>query len=238
MALGNSSETQTFVKTFQNFFTTKAGENAPGAISRQNKLGKTVWENRYGFVEGHITDFGFNSRIDETTGKEYDNLNIHLNDGQNSYVVSFSKLSNAASCFLQVMGNIDMAKPVRFDLKYDAAADKTTLFVKQDGQALKWMYTKENPGKKPAWKQVMINGKPTYDRTDEFEFYERAIAYYKKNIKPVDATVFDDKPFDFAPTAKDPIGGSSPVSVNGKETFIDNFPTREPAVIDDQDLPF
>lgn len=58
---------------------------------------------------------------------------------------------------------------------------KTSLFINQDGKAVKWFWTKDNPGELPSLKKVKIKGKETWDDSDQIEFLQ---AYIKNEFLP------------------------------------------------------
>ena len=238
MALGQK-ESNTYIKTFQKWFTVKVDEKSTGAVKRENKSGNTVYEKRYDFVEGYITDVKYVSREDSNTGKTYHNMNVHLTDGSDSYVIVFGKKSNAANAVMQTLPNVDLEKKVRFELKYDSVDEKTTLFVKQNGAVVKWKWTKDNPGKKPAWKAVVIDGETKYDRTDEFNFFETVLEYLRPKMKQVEKSEMPitDEPFD-VDTEDDDFSDFRGSQENSASLQDSSFPTQEPAMAEEDDLPF
>lgn len=167
MALSNSTSAR-YVGTFGGKFTLKAKPGAEGARSRVNRNGVEVWEHTYDRLSGRITGVTMTSR--EHGGQTYDNLNIHLTDGGEDYILSVGQTSNVAGVFFQTMESIDYERPVDFSIWKDNE-DKTAVVIYQNDQALKWKYTKSNPGQKPAWERYEINGKVLWDRSKEMAYY-------------------------------------------------------------------
>ncbi len=55
------------------------------------------------------------------------------------------------------------------------------MFITQDGNPVKWFYTKDTPNGLPELKQVKVKGKLTWDDSDTMEFLEKMV---KTEIAP------------------------------------------------------
>ena len=156
--------------------------SAPTATSveRVNKLGNTVHEEFYSGWEGIITNI---------TTKETDygkNWEVTLQDDDTTAVLSFGYSSGYAAAFLKTLPNVDLQKPVSLSPKLQTIGDKkkATIFVSQNGQALKWAFTKDNRNGLPDLKKIKVKGKDTWDDSDMMEFLENMVKELFSNEAP------------------------------------------------------
>ena len=49
------------------------------------------------------------------------------------------------------------------------------MFLNQNGTAVKWAYTKDNPNGCPSLKQIKVKGQSTWDDSDMMEFLEAMV---------------------------------------------------------------
>jgi hypothetical protein len=222
MSIFVDEEKKVFIQTFQDSFTIKAKEGEHKAVSRVNKNNATVFEQRYPKISGYIVNAEYVTR--EHNDQKYHNFNIHLSDGKETFILSLGKKSNAANAVMQTLPKVDFTKKVQLSLSYDVASKKQTLFMNQDGAGLKWSWTKDKPGQKPNWEKVTIDGEDKWDRTKEFEYFESIL---KDHLRPKMYKV-----------SIDPIGGESPVEVDGQVTTIEAVPANSAPDPSDDDLPF
>lgn len=170
-----------YAAPFRDRFEIRADANAPGAQSRTNKNGKTVYFIPMKAVTGFLAD------VERWDGEFDPALKITLRSGQDGdlLVISCPWSGNVASRFLCCLANIDPARPVTLEIaghEKDGAFVQN-LFISQDGKQIRQAYTKENPNGKPAWQPVTVNGKVTYDRSDETAFYVDLIERTRQTLK-------------------------------------------------------
>lgn len=176
MALGNSSSA-----IFLNI--------ANGKIVRQFKLptgksevrttktGKIVHEEMYDYVDGKIIDIS-------TKENEYGKFwMVTLDDNGEKYTIQFNYSGGTASAFLKTLPNVDLSKKIKLIPKQTTEGDKTksTLFINQDGHALKWKWNKDNPGGLPQLEQKKIKGKIVWDDSEQMDYLEN---YVTEHILP------------------------------------------------------
>lgn len=148
------------------------------SIERVNKNGKTVHEEFYDYLDGVITDI-------DTKESEYGKFwMITLMDGAEKQILQFNYSSGYANGFLKALPNVDLGSKVKLIPKAEKEGDKTktTIFINQHGNAVKWFYTKDNPNGLPQLKKVKVKGKDTWDNSDVMEFLENMV---KTEIKPM-----------------------------------------------------
>ena len=141
------------------------------SVMRTTKDNRIVHEEFYNGWLGKITDI----KTRETDyGKEW---NVTLDDGTVKAVLQFKYSSGYAASFLKALPNVELNQPVTISPKLTIDGDKkrTTLFVNQNGSAVKWAYTKENPNGCPGLKQIKVKGQTTWDDSEMMEFLEQMV---------------------------------------------------------------
>lgn len=168
---------------------TQHKQPVPGSIERVNKNGKVVHETFHSALKGRITKI---TTKDSDYGKFW---NVELNGNE---ILQFQYSSGYANGFLRTLPNVDLSKEVVLAPKLTIEGDKKkgTIFINQDGKALKWFYTKEDPQDLPPLKKIKIKGKETWDSSDQMEFLESMV---KEKIMPV----LESKTLQAAPTDTD-----------------------------------
>ena len=176
MALGNSNSA-IYLSVSDGKIVRRFKEPTAQSKPRTNKLGNTVHEETYDYVEGMIT--GITVR-DSDYGKFW---NVNIQDGSDAYILQFQYSGGNANSFLKSIPNADLRKPIRIRPAVEIDGDKkrSKLFLVQDDKALRWFWTKENPGKMPSLKKIKIKGVEQWDDSDMMEFLE---AYVKEHITP------------------------------------------------------
>lgn len=140
----------------------------PTSVQRVTKEGKTVHEEFYRGWTGRIVDI---KTRENDYGKQW---MVHLQDEDGLAILQMPYSSGYSAAFLKVLPNVDFTQDVTIvpSLKIEGDKKKTALFVSQNGQALKWFYTKDNPNGIPDLKRVRVKGKDTWDDSDIMEFLE------------------------------------------------------------------
>lgn len=152
-------------------------EATPSSKTRVNKNGKTVHEEFYDYVDGLITSI---TTKDSDYGKFW---LINLKDGEVNQVLQFNYSSGYANAFLKSLPNVNLKEVVKIipNLKMEGDKKKTTVFITQHGQPVKWYYTKENPNGLPPLVKKKVKGKEVWDDSDSMEFLENMV---KEKIIP------------------------------------------------------
>ena len=176
MALGNSN-TAIYLSVSDGKIVRRFKEPTAQSKARTNKMGNTVHEESYDYVEGMIT--GISVR-DSDYGKFWC---VNIQDGADSYILQFQYSGGNANSFLKSIPNADLRKPIRIRPAVEIDGDKkrSKLFLVQDDKALRWFWTKDNPGNMPNLKKIKIKGVEQWDDSDMMEYLE---AYVKEHITP------------------------------------------------------
>lgn len=176
MALGNSNSA-IYLSVSDGKIVRRFKEPTAQSKPRTNKMGNTVHEETYDYVEGMIT--GITVR-DSDYGKFWC---VNIQDGADAYILQFQYSGGNANSFLKSIPNADLRKPIRIRPAVEIDGDKkrSKLFLVQDDKALRWFWTKENPGQMPNLKKIKIKGVEQWDDSDMMEFLE---AYVSEHITP------------------------------------------------------
>lgn len=176
MALGNSNSA-IYLSVSDGKIVRRFKEPTAQSKARTNKMGNTVHEESYDYVEGMIT--GISVR-DSDYGKFWC---VNIQDGSDAYILQFQYSGGNANSFLKSIPNADLRKPIRIRPAVEIDGDKkrSKLFLVQDDKALRWFWTKDNPGKMPSLKKIKIKGVEQWDDSDMMEYLE---AYVKEHITP------------------------------------------------------
>ena len=149
--------------------------------SKGEKITKYVKE--FDAVSGHISDV-----VTEDTeyGKRWV---VTIRDNSETYIIKFPYSSGYADTFLQQIENVDLSKPVYINPSYkeverDGKMRKQTgMWIKQNGEAIKFKYTKENPQGRPEKTETKFKGQVVWDDTDRLMFHERAVTNLFNDFK-------------------------------------------------------
>ena len=141
------------------------------SIQRTTKDGRVVNEEHYNGWMGKITNI---TTRESDYGKEW---NVTINDGSVTVILSFKYSSGYAASFLKALPNVNLNESVTFTPKAIEVDGKkrTTLFLNQNGNAVKWAYTKDNPNGCPGLKQIKVKGVNTWDDSEMMEFLESMV---------------------------------------------------------------
>lgn len=158
------------------------------SIQRTTKDGRVVNEEHYNGWMGKITNI---QTRESEYGKEWQ---VEINDGTSTVILSFKYSSGYAASFLKALPNVKLSEPVTLIPKVTIDGDKkrTTLFLNQNGAAIKWAYTKDNPNGCPGLKQIKVKGQSTWDDSDMMEFLESMV---NNDILPQLNGAVGDMPF-------------------------------------------
>ena len=139
------------------------------SVTRQTKDGRTIHEELYKGWSGKIE---YVKVRDTDYGKEW---NVTIDDGDQKAVLAFKYSSGYASSFLKALPNVDLSKNVNIvpNISEVNGKKRANLFINQDGKAVKWYYTKDNPNGCPGLRQIKIKGVESWDDSDMMEFLEK-----------------------------------------------------------------
>ncbi len=169
----NTREEGNFITILQGKFCQRVPEGTPGSVSRVNKVGKTVHEKFYDNFTGKLVDI-------KTQDGEYGKSWIFsFKDSGEIYNLQLSYSNSFATAFLKMLPNVDLTKEIKVSpsTKIDEnGKNKSSLFINQDGIALKHAYTREAPNGMPDMEQVTVKGQQVWDDTKRLNFLYNMVA--------------------------------------------------------------
>jgi len=170
MALENR-ETGNYITILGGKFCQRVKDGTEGSVKRVNKVGKTVSEKFYDSFTARLIDI---KTGDGAYGKTW---NFHFQDKGEVYILQLSYNNSLANALLKILPNADLTKEMKLSpsQKEENGKIKTSLFVNQDGVALKHYYSKEHPNGLPEWKQIVVKGEKVWDSTDQLVFLENMV---------------------------------------------------------------
>ncbi|MES2408784.1 MAG: hypothetical protein V4509_00605 [Patescibacteria group bacterium] len=152
-------------------FCQRVGDNAEGAISRVNKMGKTVFEKFYESFTGTLVDIKVKESSEYGPSWVFDFIDT---EDENSpvYHLQMSYSNSLAIAFLKMLPNIDLSKPFKLSpsMKVEDGKNKYSIFVNQNGVPVKHAFNKENPNGLPDLEQIKVKGVDTWDNTKRLDF--------------------------------------------------------------------
>lgn len=160
-----------WISIYDGRFTKRVNETTAGATQRINKLGKAVWEKYYDSFTGKLINI---RTQDSPYGKQWV---FDFKDKEDIYHLTLSYSNGFASTFLKILPNIDVTKEIKVSTstKEVDGKKKSSLFINQNGVALKHAFSKENPNGLPQWEKVMVKGVEVWDNTKELAFLENIV---------------------------------------------------------------
>lgn len=139
---------------------------------RTTKEGKIVHEEFYKGWFGMIKNV---KAHDSEYGRKW---MVEVHDLTVTAILQFNYSSGYASSFLKALPNVDLNRAVAIKPNVTMIGDKkkTTIFLEQDGKAVKWFYTKDNPNGLPPMKLIKIKGVESWDDSEMLEYLEKKTA--------------------------------------------------------------
>ncbi len=171
MGLDNRAEGN-FITILGGKFCQRVPEGTAGAVTRVNKMNKTVHEKFYDSFTGKLVGI-------KTQDGEYGKSWIFsFVDGGEMYNLQLSYSNSFATAFLKMLPNCDLSQPMKVSpsVKQVDGKDKSSLFINQNGVAIKHAYTRENPNGMPDMEQVTVKGQQVWDDTKRIEFLYNMVA--------------------------------------------------------------
>ena len=153
-----------------------------GSVERKTKEGKIIHELLYKGWSGRITNI--TTKEHPTYGRSW---LVTLSDNDGDAILQMNYSSGYSAAFLKILPNVDLSQEVTIipSLKVEGEKKKTSVFVTQNGNALKHYWNKDNPGECPPLEKTKVkkNGKIT----EEWNDYEMMIfleKYVTEKILP------------------------------------------------------
>lgn len=152
-------------------FSQRVQESTEGAVQRTNKLGKVVFEKYHDSFTAKLIDIKI---TDGAYGKSWE---FHFRDNGEIFKLQLGYSNSFATALLKMLPNIDLTKPMKLSpsVKEVDGKNKSSLFVNQDGVAIKHAFTKDNPNGLPQMVQVKVKGNLVWDDTDRLVFFKEMV---------------------------------------------------------------
>ncbi len=161
-----------FITILGGKFCQRVKEGTEGSVARVNKMNKTVHEKFYDSFTGHLVGI-------RTQDGEYGKSWIFdFKDKEDVYHLQLSYSNSFATQFLRILPNIDLTKEMKVSpsVKEVEGKPRSSLFINQDGVALKHAYTKDNPNGMPDLEQITVKGSKVWDDTKRIAFLANMVA--------------------------------------------------------------
>ncbi len=169
--LGNNSMSGNYIGIFEGKFSQRVTKDTPGAVMRVNKIGATVYEKYYTDFTGKLIDIKVK---DGAYGKQW--IFVFLAGGKN-YNIQFPYSNGLASSILKMLPNMDFTKLITLQpsRKEEDGVMKSSIFVKQGNELVKYAHTKTNPNGMPYKELILVNGVTVSDYTKQLAFFEEMV---------------------------------------------------------------
>lgn len=172
MGLG-TQENGKYISIVGGRFCIRVAEGSEGAVSRVNKIGKTVHEKYYDNFTGKLV--GIKTTDGGTYGKQWV---FSFQDAGEIYNLQLGYTNSFAKNIIKMLPNADLSKEMKVSPSTKVEPDgtkKSSIFINQDGKALKHAYTREVPNGLPPMTQVTVKGTLVWDDTDQMVFLEKMV---------------------------------------------------------------
>jgi plasmid maintenance system killer protein len=165
-------EAGNFITIYDGKFSQRVEKGEEGAVERVNKLKKTVYEKYHDSLTGKLVSIKVK---DGEYGKQWV---FGFQDTKDVYLLQLPFSNSFSKNILKMLPNADLTKEMRLTPSSKVEADGTkkySIFINQDGQALKHAYTKDNPNGLPPMTQVTVKGSLVWDDTDQMIWLEKMV---------------------------------------------------------------
>jgi hypothetical protein len=183
MALGNNSSA-IYVDLRNGKVMRYSKTNEPGTMPVVTSKGDTRYYFIYDFIEGTVTNFS--TREEEIAGKKKLKFQVHLADGGDNYLLKMDVDSSYFRMFCSTLPNIDWNYPIRFipRMKEENGVKKTSLIMVNNGNPIKFAFTKDNPNGKPevTFTKNKKGEIVDIDREEELKFFFDLITKAKSQL--------------------------------------------------------
>lgn len=162
-----------FITVLNGKFCVRSNADDPNAVSRVNKIGKTVYEVFHDAFTGKLIAIKTKESADYGKSWIFDFLS---SDGQ-TYHLQLSYSNSYATALLKMLPNVDLSKPFKLSpsLKVVDGKNQSSLFVNQDDKPIKHAFTKDMPNGMPNLEKIMVKGKETWDDSKRLAFLEKMV---------------------------------------------------------------
>lgn len=206
MALGNNTSA-IYVDLRNGKVMRYSKTNEPGTFPVVTSKGDTRYYYIYDYIEGTVTNFS--TRQEEIAGKTKLKFQIHLTDAGETYIVKMDVDSAYFRMFCSVLPNINWNYPVRLipRMKEENQVKKSSLIIVNNGNPVKFAFTKDNPNGKPevTFTKNKKGEIVDIDREEELKFFFDLITKAKSQlVHPAVAQEAPAQNFNARPSVSEP----------------------------------
>lgn len=188
-----------FVSIADGKFKIKVSDGTEGAIARVKENGETVHELIFDKLSAYIKSINPADVIYNGSTTKKLEVSVTTESGD-EYTISVNYASSYAITLLRNLTSVDFKAgelvelaPYSFETEENGKKKQMIgVSVKQHGEKLKSRFTNDEV---PAWKEFMVNGTKTFDKTDQIEFLLKNV-----NLGTTADTI--DYPVDNAPAGE------------------------------------
>jgi len=182
MGLGNTGGDKKFFTIVGGKWTLRVPEGTEGATERVNKVGDTVHELYFSYVDGMVVG----GRIKQ--GQFGNTVEIDLKDEGETYQVQIpvpeaGGIGDYFMTFGKCCRNIDPTKKLFFGLGNDKEKDRSFMYLKQDGNTIHAAFTKDDPNGMPQWEKKEVMGKTKWNADAQNEFLYQEIVDFLATVE-------------------------------------------------------
>jgi len=209
-----------FITILQGKLCQRVSEGTEGAITRVNKIGNTVHEKFYDSFTGKLES------IEVRDGNYGKTWNFGFRDKEELYTLQLSYSNSFSTALLKQLPNVDFTQEMKVSpsVKEVDGKNRSSLFINQNGNALKHAFTRDAPNGMPDMEQVTIKGELVWDDTKRMAFLENMVNTVIIPKLPVKTAVAQTTP-------QSPTGLANSVAPSTAPEYI-------PEEIDPNDIPF
>ena len=160
-----------FITILGGKFCQRVPEGTEGAITRVNKIGNTVNEKFYDSFTGKLESIQVK---DGNYGKTW---NFGFRDREDLYTLQLSYSNSFSTAILRQLPNVDLTQEMKVTpmVREVEGKRRSSLFINQNGVALKHAFTRDNPNGMPDMEQVTVKGELVWDDTKRMEFLHNMV---------------------------------------------------------------
>ncbi len=224
MGLNTRDTEGSFITILGGKFCQRVPEGTPGAVTRVNKMGKTVHEKFYDNFTGRLVGI-------KTQDGEYGQSWIFsFKDKEDVYNLQLSYSNSFATAFLKMLPNVDLTKEMKVSpsTKEVDGKPKSSLFINQNGSPLKHAYTRKVPNGMPDMEQVTVKGQQVWDDTKRIAFLYNMVA----------TTIIPKLEAINGKETKEAAGAPAPTTGSKVQDEVSMFDKPETEEVNAEDIPF
>lgn len=169
-----------FFTIYDGKFVQRVQEGTLGAKSRINKIGKEVHEVFHDSFTGKIVNIRTTDSPDYGKSWYFD---LEGDKDKKIYSLQLPYSNSFATALLKILPNVNLDEVMTLSpsVKMIDGKNRSTMFVNQNGNAIKHAYTKDAPNGMPDMVEITVKGQKVWDDTDRIEFLH---AMVQRDILP------------------------------------------------------